>query len=127
MTINDPEAFCNGLWDWACLDGCFGETKIKPSDIDGFIERNSKFLAIETKQPGANVPYGQHLMYERMAKTGFCTVMIVWGNPGKPEKIELLTSRTAIIYEPANLDKLREITTKWFEWAENQTPAPRFD
>ena len=34
MTINDPEAFCAGLWDWAILDGCFGDTAIMPSRGD---------------------------------------------------------------------------------------------
>ena len=51
MTINDPVKFCAGLWDWGILNGCFGDTLIKPTDIDGFVERNGKFLFFETKSP----------------------------------------------------------------------------
>jgi hypothetical protein len=39
MTINKLDAYVAGLWDWVCLDGCFGDTKIRPTDIDGLVER----------------------------------------------------------------------------------------
>ena len=29
MTIHNKEAFLQGLWDWAILDGCFGNTRTR--------------------------------------------------------------------------------------------------
>ena len=44
------------LWDWSTLDGCFGNSKIRVGDIDGFVERRGRVLFIETKYPGSWVP-----------------------------------------------------------------------
>lgn len=126
MTIENPDAYLASLWDWACLDGCFGESKIKPSDVDGRVERNGKILEIETKLPGVTVPMGQEIMIETLVQVYGFTEIIVWGHPGRPEKIELRTPHTTRVYENTSLDKLREIVNKWYEWADNQTPAPKF-
>lgn len=125
MTIENPDEYLANIWDWAILDGCFGKTKIKPTDIDGFVERNGKFLAIETKSPGVEIKTGQMLTFKRLIDTGYFTVLLVWGSANKPQKITLMTSKTTIDYEAADLDTLRRITERWFEWA-NQTPTPKF-
>jgi len=126
MTINNPDVYFDGIWDWACLDGCFKETKIKPTDIDGFVERNGRFLVLETKHPGARIPYGQEITFTRMVETGLFTVIVIWGEKNAPEEIELRTSKTTRHYDDVDNEKLRQIVTAWFEWAENQTPTPRF-
>ena len=126
MTIENPEAYLASLWDWACLDGCFGESKIKPSDVDGRVERNGKILEIETKLPGVPVPMGQEIMIETLVKVYGFTELIVWGHPGRPEKIELRTPHITKVYENTSMDQLRGIISQWYEWADNQTPTPKF-
>ncbi len=129
MTINNPDEFVNSLWNWACLDGCFGSTNIKVSDVDGEVERNSRFLRIETKGDNVPIPLGQQIMFQSLLNTGLWTIVVVWGRPQEPHKINLFTSKTVepIVYENTNIDKFRYIVSKWFEWADNQTPAPKFN
>ena len=126
MTINNLDEFVNNLWDWSILDGCFGNTRIHPTDVDGLVERNGKFLLIEAKSPGVEIKTGQMIMFNKLVHTGYFTVILVWGEINNPEKITLMTSKTIEVYENISLDKLREITSKWFIWA-NQTPTPKFD
>ncbi len=47
MTIRSKEVFLQGLWDWAVLDGCFGNTRIRPTDVDGLIERHRGEAALQ--------------------------------------------------------------------------------
>lgn len=108
----------NNLWDWGILDGCFGDTKIKPTDIDGFIERNGFFLVIETKSPGVEVKLGQMITFKRMIDIGKFTILIIWGKPGKPEKMLLMTRKITKEYH-GGVDELREIITQWFSYANN--------
>lgn len=39
------------LPDWSMLDGCFGITKVSPSDIDGVVYQSGKCLFLEKKFP----------------------------------------------------------------------------
>jgi hypothetical protein len=118
MTINDPERYCAGLWDWAILDGCFGETKIKPTDVDGFVERKGKFLWLETKAPGAEVPYGQQLTFNALIKTGIFTVFIIWGTTNAPQEIQIMTYLGKCRKEMCSLEKLRDLTSRWYRWVD---------
>uniref|UniRef100_A0A6H1ZA68 Putative single-stranded DNA-binding protein n=1 Tax=viral metagenome TaxID=1070528 RepID=A0A6H1ZA68_9ZZZZ len=120
MTIEDPETYCASLWNWECLNGCFGETSIKPTDIDGFIERKGRFLIIETKLPRADIPQGQEITFKALLDTGHFTIMIIWGKPNEPEKIKVLAGTATKTYDPADIEKLREITKKWFKWADSE-------
>ena len=116
MTINDPVAFCAGLWDWSILNGCFGDTKIKVSDIDGCIERNGKTLMFETKAPDVEIPFGQALMYKALAKTS--TVMIVWGTKNDPVKLRIMYGDACRDYDPCDLELFREKVSRWYKWAD---------
>ena len=117
MTINDPIRFCAGLWDWAILDGCFGETKIKPTDIDGFVERKGKFLAIETKAPEVEIPQGQEIMFKQMAKIGI-TVFVVWGTTNTPTKLKIFYKNMIDGPLDCNTEYLRERVSNWFSFAD---------
>ena len=127
MTINDPEMFCKSLWDWSCLDGCFGQTKIKPTDMDGYVERHGYFIGFETKLPNVPIPDGQNITFEKLVSSGYWTVLIAWGNPGNPIELELRTRWKTMHYQNTNLDKMRELVSKWFDWVDNQTAAPKFE
>jgi len=116
MTINNPEVYMNNIWDWAILDGCFGDTRIKPTDIEGFVERNGQFLVIECKSPGVQVPIGQQITFYNLIKTGVFTVLIVWGKANEPEELQFWSKRKM----KADLNKFREMVGRWFEFANNK-------
>jgi len=116
MTINNLEKFISGLWDWAILDGCFGESRIKPSDIDGIVERNGHFLVLETKDSGASLPKGQEIMFKRMAETGLFTVMIVWGKTDQPERLRVIHKKGDRDI-PCDIELLRDWVDRWYKYA----------
>lgn len=121
MTIHNWDEYKSNLWDWGILRGCFGDTKIEPTDIDGFVERNGKFLVIETKAPGVEIKTGQMITFKRLIETGRFTVMIVWGEADSPQQIKLITSKATREYPDASLETMKTLVSKWFAWA-NQSP-----
>lgn len=118
MTIEDPAAYVAGIWDWGILRGCFGKTKIEPTDIDGLVERKGQFLLIEAKDSNAHLKAGQLFTFARLYKTGVFTILIVWGKTNSPERIELWNNGKRKTYKPADLRKLRTIVSWWFRWVD---------
>lgn len=117
MTINNLKAFINGLWDWGILNGCFGNTRIRLSDLDGIAERNGKFLVVEAKSPGKEIPMGQMIMYKHLVDLGCFTVILVWGEKNAPERMTIMTSGMTKVFENSNLDDLRKVVSTWFDYA----------
>lgn len=120
MTIQDKEAYMAGVWDWAILDGCFGDTKISPTDIDGMAERKGKFLVLETKRVGASIPTGQQLTFNALRDTGLFTIIIIWGEQNKPEAIEILYPAPHPVKDKysANIEELRRVVSGWYRYAD---------
>ena len=121
-TIIYPEQFnkskparYDGVFDWSWTDGCFGETKIKPMDWDGVVERYGNFIVFETKNPGIEIPMGQRITLEAAHKTGLFTIMLIWGK-SCPENFEVWFPNGKIRkYE--GIEKARQVVMKWFEYA----------
>ncbi len=124
MTINNVHRYLQGVWDWGILDGCFGSSRIQPTDIDGFIERRGHKLFIETKAPGVELPDhdGQMIALRSLVNDG-CSVMILWGQQNQPEKMRLLVGDCDRI-EYVTLDRVRQIISQWYQWAD-RTPYHR--
>lgn len=120
MTIENPQAYLDGVWDWAILNGCFGDTKIKPTDLDGMVERNGHFLVIECKSPGVPVKQGQAMTFNRLVATGMATVMIVWGEQNQPESLQILSPSKTEFIDPCDLDLFRSQVYGWFLYADQQ-------
>ena len=119
MTIHNLSAYVAALWDWGFLDGCFANTGIRVSDIDGFVERNGWCIAIETKGPGKSVPNGQRRMFAALVDKGF-TVLVIWGKPNKPERMQVWYPhrKKAEDPTPATLEDIADIVARWFRWAD---------
>jgi len=83
------------------------------SDLDRFYERNGFVLYIETKSPNVPVPKGQQIAFDSFVRNGD-SVLIVWGKPEKPIRLELTTPEYHHIYENANNDVLWEVIRQWF-------------
>lgn len=123
MTIRDVKKFTDNIWDWAILNGCFGKTKISMSDLDGAAERNGELLIVETKLPGIDVPFGQHLMFTNLCTKNKATVFVVWGKRNEPEKIRVYHEGEVHPDKECTLETLRRYVSRWFEWAERQPPV----
>lgn len=81
MTIKYKDKFSqsnsagfDGLFDWDFLLPAFAGTKIQFMDFDGVVERNGKFLLIETKDEGVPIPTGQRITLQAVLNTGLWTV-----------------------------------------------------
>lgn len=122
MTIHNPEQFVAGLWDWAMLEGCFGNTRIMPTDCEGLVERNARVLYLETKRPGAAIPYGQNLMFERLRHTGIFTIIVIWGHRNQPEHPKTYTARGVSQVFQCDTARLRDLVSRWFAYADRQQP-----
>jgi hypothetical protein len=86
--INNTNEFVKSLWNWDILNGCFGDTHIKPSDIDGMVERNGHFLYLETKATNAILRRGQTIAIENRIRDGVSTVIVVWGDTNAPVRMK---------------------------------------
>lgn len=117
MTIRDIDKYVSRLWDWGILDGCFGPT-IKPTDIDGVVEKNGQFLFIEAKGLGIDIPLGQQIMYKQMARKGM-SVLIIWGETNCPNYAQLFSTHypNGSEISPTNLEEIRRICKTWYQWA----------
>lgn len=118
MSIRNKDAFMNALWDWGFLDNCFGNTRIRVSDLDGIVERNGEFLIIEAKGPGIPIPRGQSIMFSKMALKGM-TVLIIWGEVNSPEFTQTWSryKDQANPKREANVESIQKYVSRWFNWA----------
>lgn len=114
------EKFTDSLWDWAILDGCFGDTRIRPTDVDGLVEKNGQFLLLEAKNPGVPLKAGQVLLFDALRKTGRFTILVMWGPRNQPQQYQLFTQKRVGRKEACNLQTIRAIVSQWYEWAAGQ-------
>ncbi len=121
MTIKNQTAFMDGIWDWGILSGCFGDTQIAPTDIDGFVERNGKFLILETKAPGVEVKTGQEITFNALVRIAGAVVIVIWGNRGNPERIKVYSQKEpkGKEYDNADMSTLRWLVKTWFQMADS--------
>lgn len=127
MTIRNPEKYVQSIIDWKILNGCFGNTKIQVSDLDGIVERHGNILLLEHKNNGVPVPTGQAIVIQAIIQQGH-TAIVMWGEPSAPTKFQYFTKKSpnGIVVE-GDLDWLRSFVAKWFQYADshpfgNDTP-----
>ena len=114
MTIRNMESYRSSIWDWGILKGYFPNTRIEPTDIDGFVEFGGHFLVLETKRSGVPVPRGQEIMFEAFRRTGLFTVIVIWGEANNPESLRVIKQTEDRMFEKASLVLLRAVVAEWF-------------
>lgn len=131
--LSNPNSYMRSFWDWEFLNECF-RSGIQVSDIDGIVERRGFFLVLETKQPGVQSSKGQRVMLENLVRTGYFTVVYVWGFPEKPEEIEILAptswgerSEIKITKSPSSVGHLQDVVRHWFTKANKYPRNYKFD
>lgn len=113
-------------WDWEIFNGCFGETKIKLSDIDGIVERKGNFLAVEKKHPGESMQSGQRFTLEAFVKQGHHVLVLEGKSEWDINHVELWTPNgngvvNKYLPKEQNTSGAQEVVSKWFDWA-NSNP-----
>jgi hypothetical protein len=125
--LKDPVRFLESkrvmVFDW--LKGCFPRN-ILPTDIDGEVELNGRFLRLEFKDEhamrGCWSKSSQRLALERLANTGAFTVFIVGvDQAGEPKCIEIFKSngKHSGRIETSKED-MRSRCKAWADWAQQQ-------
>ena len=110
MTIRSLDRFTDALWDWSCLDGCFGSSRISPTDIDGIVEVGGRFLLLEAKGAKARVTRGQARMFDALMRTGVFTIFVIYGYPGVPIRAQ----RWPAAAVSADLAAVRKAVSAWY-------------
>lgn len=125
MTIQNPKAFCAGLWDWGFLDAHL-PGRIKVGDADGLLEIAGNFLLIETKAPGVPIPTGQEIMFKRWARRQGMTVLVLWGNTNDPRhgRLYLSNDRTRDFPDLTEA-RVQKIVRDWVAWAKARPYQPQ--
>lgn len=102
------------------FNGCFGSTNIRPTDVDGLIERNGHGLFIETKAKTVqSIPVGQMRTLEWFAKGLNQTVLVMFGAPNFPERaFALYPGGLRHDFEHVDVETMRDFVTRWFAYAE---------
>ena len=118
MSIRNWGAFIKSLWDWTFLEGCFGSSKVSPSDIDGVVEHYGAVLFIETKMPGATIPQGQQLLFDALANLPHCFVLVIWGIDNVPQQAQLWKHWDSP--RLADVDSVRRVFSEWWLYAEKK-------
>ncbi|MDD5502445.1 MAG: hypothetical protein PHH26_03155 [Candidatus Thermoplasmatota archaeon] len=126
MTIQSEERFMASLWDWGILKGCFGDSKIEPTDMDGLVERKGHFLVLEAKQPGVKIKQGQWWTFNALVNTGYFTIVILWGERNKPQEMQVLypLPYKATPKRSADLRQLRKVVSWWYRYANSKKRIP---
>ncbi len=122
MTINNRDLYLEGVWDWGFLNDCFRPSRIKVTDIDGLVERNGRFLVLETKREGADIPQGQSILFRQYVKQGHW-VLIIWGyQDSDTHDLLLLRPSGDMRYSGVGKSAIHAIVQDWYRWADGQGP-----
>jgi hypothetical protein len=123
VTIQNQTAFLGSLPDWSILDGCFGNTQIHPTDVDGCVERKGVCLFLEAKKTGVGLGQGQLGVFKALVRQGN-TVIVFWGS-GLNRAADANVTHMVIFsqqgnrpFVPADLDDLRDAVAAWYRKAD---------
>ena len=125
-TIKRPDTFnraapagYDGVFDWTWTQGCFGDTKIKPMDVDAIVERKGQFLVFETKNIGVPIPAGQMFTLEALHRLDVFTILIIYGKL-YPETCDIWYPKCSKVGKLEGTEAAHEFVCKWFAWADNR-------
>lgn len=124
MSIFDAEKYRTVYHDFDFLKGCFGDTRIMPTDVDGIVERRGRFLLMEFKPDGKAVSTGQLITLKRLkrlARLQEFTVVVVWHEPcahhepASHTSIQIMPSGKK---EPVTTNGVRAFVSEWYAAAD---------
>lgn len=114
------------LKSWGWLRGAFIRENILPTDIDGLVEVNGKFLLFENKYVGATMAQGQRQTLEKLVlNADFVVVRIDWDGAGRVvrferwAKINPMGTLEVKNYENSTEQEIRKLCMAWSKWAQS--------
>lgn len=113
--IRDP-ALHGILWNWGPVADALPD-KCGVSDLDGVIERNGRFLVLETKRPGERLSMGQRLMLKAFARLPQFEVFILRGDPhiGHTTNIQRMNARGELYSTEWCIAQFGTYVRRWFD------------
>jgi len=122
--MSQPAYYIGEKWhDFTVLKGCFGDSRIMPTDIDGMVERNGHFLVIEFKPDGKSITTGQKIMLRRLSKLNEFTVLVIWHEPCAVHEFKVPVAMQQfpdVTIEETDIDGVRSVVKLWYQMADNQ-------
>lgn len=118
--IRDLENFTAKLWPWDWLNECFSGG-IRPTDVDGMVERNGHFLFLEGKTSGQSIPKGQEIALKKLslALADKVLILVLFGRPGQPTSFREIKCGLISEPRPCNVSTIQGICRDWFLKANN--------
>lgn len=120
--LRSPSAGFDGIFDWKWTQGCFGDTRISPMDIDCVVERHGQFIVFETKGIGLQVPRGQLITLQALHRLGCFTILIVWGK-SSPESAQIWYPGRDTKRMVDGAENIRALVSRWYAWADKSGGA----
>ncbi len=106
--------------DWGQVLG-EGVTNKYPSDIDGILERNGKFLVLEWKHSSVTeLPKGQEILLKRLAGLPDFEVFVIYGSYDTWEVDRIWMVKRDDGPKPYTRKTLIEAMRVWWQWASAQ-------
>lgn len=132
MTIQDFDTFYLEHWDWGFLKaaGCFGTSRIEPTDVDGMTESKGYCILIEAKKPNVPIKQGQQILQTALINTGVFSVVNMWGiaRTQSVVEVEVLKSHMFDYWKgPADIDHLIAIHKDWYSRVQALPHAKEID
>jgi hypothetical protein len=113
--IKDRKVFAERLWDWEFLNDCW-EGRIRPTDIDGVVERNGYFLFLEGKPLRGKLGDGQKILFKMLTKEfKKSSVFILYGEPGYPKEYQQIIGGKILNKKSCNTKEIKRIFSTWFK------------
>lgn len=119
MNLRSRDAYRDRAWDWGFLNDCFGSSNIRLSDVDGIVERHSYFLVIEAKPSRGAIGVGQRLLLDALSQVSRFTVLVLYGEPNKPEAMQHWPGPATWADEAT----IRAFVSEWYRFANRQPRA----
>ncbi len=111
----------NLAWDWSFLNGCFGHN-IRPSDVDGIVERNGHILVIEGKATDGAYGVAQRRLYEALRSRGI-EVLVLWGDPEVEPPVISYMQDFPHPRLPATVETVQRFVRDWYQQADRFLPV----
>lgn len=119
MTIRNLNAYRDGAWDWGFLDECFAPTRVRPSDVDGIVERRGRFLVIEAKPNEGRMTKGQALTLDAFSREPNFQVLVIYGEPNQPVAMQHWPQPA----KAADAADIKRFVSSWWQYANRTEKA----
>jgi hypothetical protein len=117
--LRSRDAYRDAAWDWEFLNGCFGGTRIRPTDIDGMVERHGHFLFLEMKPPNGHLSKGQEIALEQLSCLPRHLVLIAWGDQEtcRIDRVCVMVDGYSVDF-PCTTERFQRIVRDWYKTAD---------